>query len=202
MKNNKRQRLYHVFMGMKSRCYNKNHQAYENYGGRGITICDEWLNDFQAFYKWAIKTGYTTPKEKGQRNYISLDRIDTNGNYEPSNCRWVNAYEQIHNRRSFVHPKSNLSHGLSKNPLYGVWVGMRNRCYNPKMKGYLSCGALGIKIAEEWRNDLPCFMEWAYNNGYKDGLYFMRIDKTKDFAPDNCEFISQAEFFKRRGKTK
>ena len=83
--------LYRIYCGMKSRCYNKNNKKYKNYGGRGIKICDEWVNDFSTFYKWAISNGY----EKG----LSIDRIDVDGNYEPSNCRWANNDIQSHNKR-------------------------------------------------------------------------------------------------------
>ena len=77
--------------GMKGRCYNPNNNKYINYGARGIIVCDEWKNDFKAFYDWSIKNGYS--KE------LSLDRIDVNGNYEPSNCRWTDAKTQARNIR-------------------------------------------------------------------------------------------------------
>lgn len=83
-------RLYNIWGGMKSRCYRKSHKWYERYGGRGITICEEWLHNFQAFYDWAIKNGY----EEG----LSIDRIDNDKNYEPSNCKWSNQTDQIRNR--------------------------------------------------------------------------------------------------------
>lgn len=81
--------LYSRWCDMKRRCYNKQNKRYSNYGGRGIKVCDEWKNNFESFYIWAVNNGF-------QQN-LSLDRIDVNGDYEPNNCRWSNAYTQMNN---------------------------------------------------------------------------------------------------------
>ena len=87
------------FNSMKSRCYDTKDRNYKNYGGRGITICDEWLKDKNSFIKWALENGYEKRK--------SIDRIDVNGNYEPSNCRWATTSEQARNTRRNVFIKYN-----------------------------------------------------------------------------------------------
>lgn len=85
-------RIYKIWDSMYQRCYNRNNQAYKNYGGRGITVCDEWLHNFQSFYDWAMSNGYADD--------LTIDRKDVNGNYEPSNCRWATDVEQHNNTRA------------------------------------------------------------------------------------------------------
>lgn len=82
--------LFHVWVGMRDRCSNPNSPRYKRYGGRGICLCEEWNNDFLAFYNWAIMNGY----EKG----LTIDRIDYDGNYCPENCRWITNSEQQYNK--------------------------------------------------------------------------------------------------------
>lgn len=88
----KNHRLYTIWIDMRRRCYNCNRKNYKYYGARGITICDEWYNDFRFFQEWAFKNGY--------RDNLTIDRIDVNGNYEPNNCRWVTSFEQNNNLSS------------------------------------------------------------------------------------------------------
>lgn len=85
-------RLYRIWLRIKDRTLNKNSHAYKRYGERGITICDEWKNSFEAFRDWAIENGYS--------DELSIDRIDNDRGYYPANCRWADVKTQSNNRSS------------------------------------------------------------------------------------------------------
>lgn len=91
--------LYKVYQGMINRCYNKKSTSYPNYGGRGITICEEWLSDYEKFKEWAITNDWKYERGENGINIWSIDRIDVNGNYEPDNCQWTTAEVQRKNQR-------------------------------------------------------------------------------------------------------
>jgi len=86
-------RLYSIWAGMKKRCLTPTCLYYKNYGGRGITVCNEWIN-FEPFYEWAMRSGY-------EKN-LSIDRIDNDKDYYPANCRWATRYTQARNTRTVV----------------------------------------------------------------------------------------------------
>lgn len=135
-------RLYSVWCGMKDRCFNPNTEHYDRYGGRGITMCSEWKNSFESFMKWAYENGYDetiTGKEQ------SIDRTDPNGNYEPSNCRWVSFKEQSRNKVGTIYLKYK-GEKISAS-LFQEISGIPDHTYiHRKIKK----GLIGEEIIKEW----------------------------------------------------
>ena len=144
---------------MKRRCYNTKDKFYKDYGGRGIKICEEWMdkkNGHKNFQKWAVETGW----EEG----YSIDRIDVNGNYEPSNCRWANPSQQANNRRNNFYVTIN---GVTKTSTeWAKQIGISQRAFierikngweenkllEPKYKPLKMSKAEMAKEIREWRN--------------------------------------------------
>lgn len=89
----RKERLYGIWQSMKTRCTNEKHKYFQNYGGRGISVCSEWEN-FEPFYKWAVTHVYSVG--------LTIDRIDNDGNYCPENCRWATSVEQTRNRKNTI----------------------------------------------------------------------------------------------------
>lgn len=112
--------LYNRWVMMRNRCYNKNAKDYPYYGGRGIKVCAEW-DDYENFRDWSMQNGYN---EK-----LQIDRIDTDGNYEPTNCRWVSQYVNEQNRRKFKNNQTGMAgvSYVSKNKKYVTYINRLNK---------------------------------------------------------------------------
>ena len=188
---------------MKRRCYNPEEKFYKDYGGRGIKVCDEWMDKKEGhsnFQKWAVENGW----EEGR----SIDRIDVNGNYEPNNCRWATPEEQANNRRNNNYVTINgvtkttsewaRQIGISQNAFTGRinsgWTG--EELLKPKFKPLKMSKAEMAKEIRAWRNAeeqgllvrLPfklCRLKKIY--------YFVEIDIEKDIMPEDiiCEAIAE-----------
>lgn len=115
-------RIYHIWINMKRRCVSTN----KYYGGRGIKICDEWLSDFMNFYNWAMANGYS--------DKLTIDRIDVNGNYEPSNCRWITMKKQSNNtRKNCIIEYNNEKHTISE---WSDILGIKYSTFYNRVKRY------------------------------------------------------------------
>lgn len=126
------ERLYGVWIGMLNRCYDKNVRCYPSYGGRGIRVCDEWFNSYAAFREWANANGYD-PSQSGRE--CSLDRINVDGDYEPSNCRFVSMNKQMLNRTD---------------NRWLVYRGQRITLTEASKIGGITCGTIRDRIARGW----------------------------------------------------
>ena len=109
-----RSRLHGIWCHMKSRCCCETSKVFNYYGGRGITVCESWSTSYESFSEWALTNGYSEELE--------LDRIDVNGNYEPSNCRWATRKQQMRNTRKKRDAKTSRFKGVSRHSQNGRWV--------------------------------------------------------------------------------
>lgn len=110
-----RTKIYSVYANIKYRCYNNNHHEFHNYGGKGIVMCNEWLGEdgFTKFYEWALNNGY--------KEGLTIDRLDSDGNYEPDNCQWITRSENtIKSNKICQHRKADKGtyYGISPNGDY------------------------------------------------------------------------------------
>lgn len=149
-------RLYSVWCGIKDRCFNPNTEHYDRYGGRGITMCDEWKNSFESFRDWAYSVGF---RDDSSGREQSIDRIDVNGNYEPSNCKWASCKEQMRNTTRAVRVDYN-----------GESVPLVSFCeehgitYHHFVTRHLKRGFSAEEIIRIW----------DFKNGKHDGFYSMK----------------------------
>lgn len=115
-------RLYTIWSSMRQRCNSPQYKSFKDYGGRGIKICEEW-DDFQSFYDWAMANGYADD--------LSIDRIDNDGNYEPSNCQWIALKDQQGNRRCAKLTLNNETHTIEE---WAEILGVSNSCIRERLK--------------------------------------------------------------------
>lgn len=131
----KHTRLYSIWQNMKNRCRNANVPCYATYGGRGISVCDEWKDNFQAFYDWAMESGYSDD--------LTIDRIDVNGNYCPENCRWMTQKDQSNNlRKNVIVEIESEKHTLSE------WSRISGVRYTTLYQRYLR-GWTGLRLLQK-----------------------------------------------------
>jgi len=130
--------LYFTWKKMKQRCYNIKDKAYKYYGGRGIIICDEWLNEFETFKKWALGNGY--------QDNLSIDRINNDGNYEPNNCRWTIKEVQARNTRKIMATNLSGYRGVSFVNRDNIWIATisvnNKKIYIGRSKEKLECAKM------------------------------------------------------------
>lgn len=138
-------RIYKIWAHIKTRCTNPNFAEWEQYGGRGISICDEWNSSFESFFEWAISNGYS--------DELTIERIDVNKNYEPNNCKWITLKEQQRNKTNTVFVVENgikisLSELAEKHNI--PFKTVKNRYYrNMERKGYVDIQKLIAPIQRE-----------------------------------------------------
>lgn len=128
----KNTRLYNIWSNMRSRCRNSKHPRFSQYGGKGVTVCDEW-NNFLAFEQWSLKNGYADD--------LTIDRIDNDGGYNPSNCRWISLEEN-----------SSRAHKTKD----------REKAFQE-----LRDGKTTREIANKYHVDITTAIRWAYAAGLK-----------------------------------
>lgn len=138
-------RLYKIFAGMKTRCYNKNRDDYKHYGKKGIKICDEWLSDFMAFYSWALNNGY--------KDDLTIDRKDVNGDYNSNNCRWVDKKTQSRNTSKLYSHNTSGYRGVCWDKNYNKWCTRISIDGKQIILGYFDSAINGAKVRDKYIDD-------------------------------------------------
>lgn len=177
--NGKNNRIYNIWNGMQQRCFNKNNAEYEKYSK--TSICEEWKN-YDKFYEWSMNNNY-------DENMV-LNRKDKNIGYFPLNCEWVKKEQQTYSKIKKTKWNSAVSEKGKCTRIYLIWKTMVSRTTNPKCKDYSHYSKLGI--CDDWL-DYDIFYNWAMKHNYNDELTIDRIDNTKGYSPDNCQFIPLKE---------
>lgn len=180
----KNKRLYSIWLNMRSRCNNTNAKSFENYGKRGISVCSEW-DDYENFYNWSINNGY--------QKDLTIDRIDNDGNYEPSNCRWVDRFVQMNNtsKNVFIEIEGNIRTLSDHSKHYGIHYEKLYYRYEVGMRGEeLIQPTLTRKLLINIDGETKNLKEWSgiyginyntlqdrYNKGLRGKELFSPVDK-------------------------
>lgn len=189
-----RHRLNSIWRDMRRRCNDTKRRSYKSYGGRGIKVCSAWEEDFINFYNWSIENGY--------KEDLSLDRIDVNGNYEPSNCRWATNKEQGNNtRRNRLFTINGETKTLSE------WVDIYNMDYSVvegRINRYKWSIEEALEIEKHYKNKLyytyngetKTLNQWGEQYGIPYDSMYNRLIK------QNWTFEEAVELKNRKGKGK
>lgn len=168
-------RLKIVYNSMFTRCYKKEHPSYKGYGEKGITICDEWLNDKNKFFEWAITNGFKYEPDNNGRNKLTIDRIDGSRGYSPENCRWITIKEQNINRSDNVYIKYN-----NEEKTLGDWCRLLNLRY-PKMYFRINFKGMSFENAMKGNNikvkDKKSKSNYLFIYKQRDNSYSVQIKR-------------------------
>ena len=194
-----RKRILRIRSGMISRCYNPQNLAYKNYGDRGIIVCNEWLNDKEAFYKWALENGY--------KQNLQIDRKDCNGNYCPENCHFVTSRENNNNRRNNIKYEINGEfHTVNE------WMRIYNIPMDENTHSRVRRKAIekGIEFAlTHWQTEKPVqtatingvtkpIYQWAKKAGVHKNIVFQRLE----YGYSIEEALKKENFIENGNRTK
>lgn len=167
---------YTLWLALKTRCGNPRCSAYRYYGGRGIKVCDRWVDSFQNFLS-----------DMGARPSAEhcLSRIERDGDYEPVNCKWMlNPYRGRHRQY--------------KSPEYHAWFHMKARCLNPKNQRYAAYGERGISVCEQWMTFDNFLADMGCRPSPDHSLD--RINNDGNYEPGNCRWATRSQ--QQRNKRK
>lgn len=165
-----RKRLKSIYNGMKSRCYNNNSVNYKYYGEKGVTICDEWLLSFENFFDWAINNGYN--------ENLTIDRIDSEKEYSPDNCKWSTKKEQCYNRSMSV--KLTLNGRTMYMTEWAEELGIDKKTLSWRYKnGWSDEEILSNKkdIILTYNGESKTLLEWSKQTGIKKSTLWYRYNK-------------------------